>query len=331
MKIHFGDAETRVLHGMIGNAMDDIVVRLDKSGFITYASANACELGIDLDALLLMPHISDFADPDYASEIVSNVKAVLDGKVTDARNEFPLRQLAQEDSDNSARPPRSRRWYAISLHAIDHDDGTAQGALGLLRSVQHKHVLGGPAPVDPYTGLPSRPAFCGSLSRAIGAAETHCIAIFAVDRMRAIFMQYGQTTSDEIRWGFARFLETMTHLDQEVAHLDDERFGVILPGMSMGAARGWASEVLQTFSDLTATSSSRSHELSASAGLARVEGSVDWTLRQAELGLVMARAGGGSQVGQCKPAPSHATGLASGESVERAMEAAIMRAEQRHH
>ena len=45
-----------------------------------------------------------------------------------------------------------------------------------------------------------------------------------VDRMRAIFMQYGQATTDEIRWGFAKFLETMTHPDQELAQLDDAEF-----------------------------------------------------------------------------------------------------------
>lgn len=329
--MHFGDAEGRVLHGLIEDAMDDIVVRLDGTGFITYASANACELGIDLDALLLMPHISDLADPDYAAEILRGVREVLEGRSPDTQLEFPLRPQAEEDGESATNPPRLRRWYSISLRAIAPDDGATQGALGLLRSVQHKHVLGGPAPVDPYTGLPGRQVFCGNLSRVLGGGDPHCMAVFAVDQMRAIFMQYGQATADEIRWGFARFLDTMTHSEQEVAHLDDERFGVLLPGLDVKGAREWASEVLQTFSDLTATAVNRNQELSASAGIARVENSVDWILRQAELGLVMARAGGGMQVGLCKPSPYQPSTLANGAAVERAMEAAIQRATQRQH
>lgn len=329
--MHFGDAEGRVLHGLIEDAMDEIVVRLDGAGFITYASANASELGIDLDALLLMPHISDLADPDYAAEILRSVREVLEGRAPDIHLEFPLRAQASEDGDYAMHPPRLRRWYSISLRAIAPDDGASQGALGLMRSVQHKHVLGGPAPVDPYTGLPGRQVFCGSLSRVLSGGDPHFMAVFAVDRMRAIFMQYGQATADEIRWGFARFLDTMTHSEQEVAHIDDERFGVILPGMDVRAAREWASEVLKTFSDLTATSTNRHQELSASAGIARVENTVDWTLRQAELGLVMARAGGGMQVGLCKPSPYQTSTLASGAAVEQAMEAAIQRATQRRH
>jgi PleD family two-component response regulator len=218
----------------------------------------------------------------------------------------------------------------LSLRAIDHDDGTPQGALGLLRSVQHKHPMGGEqgshAAPDPHTGLASRHTFCASLARGLDHCEQQSMAIFAVDRMRAIFMQYGQTTSDEIRWGFAKFLETMTRPDQELAQIDDQRFGVILPDMSLRAAREWATDVLETFAGLTTPSSSRSPELTASAGLARVEISVDWTMRQAELGLVMARAGGGMQAAVCQPS----SGLVSGAMVERAMEAAVQRAERRH-
>lgn len=329
--MHFSDADGRVLHAPIESAIDDIVVRLDSAGFITYASANACELGIDLDALLLMPHISDFADPDYTAQIVHGVAGVLAGEDAIARVEFPLREQGDAGLETGAQSPRLRRWYSISLRVIDDDDGSPQGALGLMRSVKHMQPLGAAAPVDPHTGLPNRPIFCAILARAIAASEQQCVAIFAVDRMRAIFMQYGQSTADEIRWGFAQFLETMTRPEQEVGHLDDERFGVTLPGMSLRAAREWSADVIQTFADLTDSGSSRSQELTASAGLAQVENTVDWTLRQAELGLVMARAGGGMQVGQCKPVASHASTLASGDAVERAMEAAILRATQRHH
>lgn len=316
-----------MLHGLIEDSSDDIVVRLDASGFIIHASPGASELGIDPSALLLMPRIADLAQPDYAPEIDAHVRRVLAGEAANGWVEFPLLESAdEEEGGEAAAPPRARRWFAVSLRAIDHDDGVPQGALGLLRAVHNRQALGGDwsahAARDPHTGLANRHAFCAALSRGIERCENHSMAIFAVDRMRAIFMQYGQATADEIRWGFARFLETMTAHDQELALIDEERFGVMLPDMGLRAARQWASDVLHTFAGLTTPTSSRAPELTASAGLAQAEISVDWTLRQAELGLVMARAGGGMQAAVCRPSP----GMASGEVVERAMEAAVQRA-----
>ncbi|PKP86519.1 MAG: hypothetical protein CVT77_19435 [Alphaproteobacteria bacterium HGW-Alphaproteobacteria-16] len=97
-------------------------------------------------------------------------------------------------------------------------------------------------------------------------------------------------------WGFARFLETMALAEYEIAQLDGERFGVLLPDMKLRHAREWVEDVVQTFSALAAPASAKAPQLTASAGLARVECTVDWTLREAELGLVLARAGGGRQV-----------------------------------
>lgn len=339
--MHFNDVEGRVLHGLIEDSSDDIVVRLDASGFIIHASLNAAELGIDPGALLLMPHIADLAEPEYAAELDAHVKRVLQGEAPGGWFEFPVivredavcEDAVCEDADHEgeggghdAPRPHVRRWYAFSLRAIDHDDGVPQGAIGLLRSVQYRHASDNSWSTrtarDPHTGLANRHAFCAALARRIERCENSGMAIFAIDRMRAIFMQYGQATADEIRWGFARFLETMTGADQELALIDEERFGVLLPDMSIRAAREWATDVLQTFAGLTTPTASRAPELTASAGLAQAEVSVDWTLRQAELGLVMARAGGGMQAAVCRPS----SGMVSGEMVERAMEAAVQRA-----
>ena len=57
-----------------------------------------------------------------------------------------------------------------------------------------------------------------------------------------------------------------------------------------------AEDVIATFAALAAPASAKAPQLTASAGLARVECTVDWTLREAELGLVLARAGGGRRV-----------------------------------
>jgi PleD family two-component response regulator len=122
------------------------------------------------------------------------------------------------------------------------------------------------------------------------------MALFEVERMRAIFMQYGQRTADEITWGFARFLEAMADPGHQLAQFDGERFAMIVPGEPSGAAQDWVRDVIDTFDSLALTHSGNAPRLAAIAGLAAIECSVDWTLRQCELALVLARARGGMEM-----------------------------------
>ncbi len=303
MKIGLSDVEGRVLHGLIEEASGDIVIRLDRRGFIIHASGNVADLGFDFDTTLLPPHITDLADADHAAVLGEHVGAILAGEARPGWIEFPA-NLPTQGFEPSGGLPQPRRWFAISLrpmHDTSDPGDTPDGALCLMRSVQRLRLLEGElynrAVTDPLTGLSNRQAFCASLRRHLASGGGQMVAVFAVDGMRALLMQYGQRTADEVLWGFAKFLETMALPDHELAQLDGERFGVLLPAMNLRAAREWAEDVVQTFSALAAPASTRAPQLTASAGLARVECTVDWTLREAELGLVLARAGGGRQIG----------------------------------
>lgn len=305
--MHFGmnmglsDIEGRVLHGLVEEASGDIVIRLDADGFLMFASQNVVELGLDLTSMLVMPHISDLATRDYGASLNCYVGGVLAGDQPSGWIEFPSNWPLVGPADTF---PNIVRWFALSLRRIENDDAKAPGgALGLIRSLDHARSLEGElnrgAVTDPLTGLTNRHCFCARLERALNLGESSMVVVLAVDRMRALLMQYGQRAADEIMWGFAKFLEALVPPESELAQLDNERLAVILRGNHPGEAHAWARDVLQTFSSLTLPASSRAPKLTASAGLARLECTVDWTLRQAELGLVMARAGGGSQVGQC--------------------------------
>jgi GGDEF domain-containing protein len=302
MKIGLSEVEGRVLHGLIEEASGDIVIRIDRRGFIIHASGNIAELGLDFGAALLLPHITDLAEADHAASLGAHISAVLAGETRPGWIEFPIARFNTADSSDPQRFT-GRRWYAISLRPM-HDtadpEGTPDGALCLMRSVQRLRLLEGElynrAVTDPLTGLANRQAFCASLRRHLAGGGGQIVAVFAVDGMRALLMRYGQRTADEVLWGFAKFLETMALPGHEVAQLDGERFGVMMPEMTLRAAREWAEEVVATFSALAAPASAKAPQLTASAGLARVECTVDWTLREAELGLVLARAGGGRQV-----------------------------------
>ncbi len=328
MKSGLSEVEGRILHGLLEESSGDIVIRLDQRGFLAHASANIAEIGLDVAASLLPPHITDLATRDHAAFLGTKVKGVLAGHPLVGWVEFPIHVCPPADAaDHAARGHRHdaacRRWYALSLRPLKRHSGETEGAIGLLRSVQQVRSLEGElharAITDPLTGLANRQAFCASLARHLARSGGQMVAVLAVDGMRALLMRHGQRTADEVLWGFAKFLEAMALPGSEIAQLDGERFGVILPGCSEAAARAWCEEALATFGALATPVSrggSRGLRLSASAGLARVECTTDWTLREAELGLVMARAGGGGQVMRgCLP--RGAVAAASGQGMLR--------------
>jgi GGDEF domain-containing protein len=337
MNMQFNSACDRVQETLRCESSEEIIVRLDNAGFIVEASDNAARLGVDLDSLLVMPHIADFASGDRCIEVARYFQDIMAGRRIDDSIEFEADICRSDEaafsrckSDETCSEAECGHWFRLSLRLVLDPEQRPLGAVGTLHSVQRKYSHDRPSRdhpgTDPVTGLPGRPAFVRSLADTIASGRKASMATFAIDGSRAIFMQFGQRTADEIRWGFARFLETMTEQRHELAQVDDERFGVLLTGANPREAREWAAEVLQTFAGLAMGSSSRAPELTASAGLAPVEHSADWTLRQAELGLVMARAGGGMQTAICQPA----SGIASGQTVELAMEAAVQRALQRY-
>lgn len=297
-------AERAVLHGLFEDMAGDIFVRVDPAGFIETASSNISRVSQDYPQLLLKPHLSDLADPLHAGVLREQVTQILASGPGDRESpgwlKFPARVSRPEASSNSC---QDHNWYALRLRIIEDENGCVTGAMGLLRVFESALSDRSNAPsiamVDPLTGLANRHAFSAALRRRLGRKECGIVALFEVDGMRSFFMQYGQGAVDEIIRGFAQFLEAMVKDDFELAQLDAERFCILLPNMSRKAGRRWVQEVLETFSSLTLASSPRLKRLSASAGLARIEGSVDATLRQAELALVMARARGGMQVAEC--------------------------------
>lgn len=307
MTMQTSTAHGSLLPGLPAGKSGDVVFRINADGFVIHASRNASELGMDLSALLVMPHISDFAEAGHGEAISRYAAQVLKGEPTgdtDAADwmRFPVLTCSDEtcgsshtDLANCPDLQTCRKWFALNLRTIPHEEG----AIGILRPLpdntslrrtEHRPVL-----TDPLTGLTNRRSISAKMESYLAADIDHVVVVFAIDRMQAILLQYGQRAVDDILWGFARFLEAMAHPEHDLARIDGERFAVVLPGVSADRAKSWVEDVLRTFADLTDEASPGDATLTASAGLAGLEGSVDWTMRQAELGLVMARAGGGKQ------------------------------------
>ncbi|MEP1422934.1 MAG: GGDEF domain-containing protein [Erythrobacter sp.] len=340
MKLQIQNRVDHTLSGRSPDLADGIFVRLDAAGFFVDASANVSRLGIDLDALLVMPHVTDFVAADHQPKVARYFQQVVSAEGGEHGVRFPANTGQSNETCDVVDAPavniaqcEDLDWYDLTLTRLDNDAGKLAGVIGTLQIVRQPITAASAASLpksndasnDPFTDLADRRSFVRELTGSIAMNQNASVAILAIDGMRAIFMQYGQATADEIRWGFARFLEAMAEPHFTLAQIDDERFGVILPGRHSGEAKDWACETLRTFAGLAMADDGRKPDLSASAGVARVELSAEWTMRQAELGLVMARAAGGMQAAICRPQST----FSCGRSVERAIETIVERTAKR--
>ncbi len=295
MDIGLSATEGTVLHGLLAETAGDVVIKLDQRGFIEHASPNIAALGFDLTQFLFHPHVADLACASHSADLREFVAGALSGEPVKGAAEFPLASDCEGDSR------QRHNWHELSLRLVQNDDGSTGGALGLLRSIDKRRVLEDElhtsANTDALTGLRNGRAFSAKLRRIMRARGNHVLAMFEVDRFRAIFMQYGQSAADDVLCAFAQFLQAMAHDDQDLAYLDSGRFGVILPNMNTEQAQIWCDDVLETFAALAIGSNQREPRLSASVGLAALRVSVDEAYKHAELALVMARASGGMRVG----------------------------------
>lgn len=297
-------SELEILHGLQEESDRDSIFKLDRDGFILPSSDVLRIADEDVSSMLLPPRLSDLADPSYRADLDSYTGAILHGHCFEDWFEFPLTN-AQTRPGTYDRHFQS--WHAVKLRRIANNEGVTCGALGLMRSVGRIRCLENELLAnvcrDPLTGLINRRSFFAKLRGALVSGMKSTIILLSIDRLRAILLEYGQRTADELLCGFAQFLETMAEPDHDIAQLDGERFGVILRGVPVDRARRWAQELIATFASLALPERGKAPKLSISIGLAQIEKTVDSTFRQAEIALVMARAGGGMQLAHCRPQP----------------------------
>jgi len=295
--------------GLVEEAAGDIVVKVDRLGFLESASCNITQIGPDPSQLLLKPHLTDLTRREFGPQLRNYIAMVLSGETRHRGDadwfEFPA-NLQNDIPECGGRV--QRQWYALSLRAIADQSGVITGAVGLMRSADQLQASQSSARpgelVDPLTGLPNRHSFCSGLGRMITTGIQGVLAMFEIDHLRAVSMQFGQRAADEVIWAFSRFLTTMANPECELGQLDTARFCVVLPGYDPDKASDWARDVLDTLASLSLAQNSRKPRLTASAGLAPLGGNTDCMLRQCEVALVMARARGKMQVARCFPKPA---------------------------
>lgn len=301
----FGNA----LFGMLADIAGDMILRTDSLGFIEDSSPGLDRLGIDLEGLLIAPHIADLADLRFAGEVRDYCRDALCGTANTDCVEFPLARAASAGSGEEARG--EPRWFALRLRRAPGQDGSGNGALGMLRSIEGRRSLEdrllASAQTDHLTGLGNRRAYLAMLSRHLAEAAGGVVALIDVDSFRALNLRFGPASGDEMICAFADFLRVMLPEGHCLARLGGARFAFFLPDDDGFAALDKAEEIVRTFAALSHESARDGPVVTASAGLALLDGTLDSALANAERALILAKAAGGTRAELAQGLPYYLT------------------------
>ena len=296
MGVRVTTCEGAALYALLAEDEDDIVLKTDSQGFIVHATRAIEQLGISLPHLLFGPHLADLVHPGFTAEMRGLVAAALRGRNDRSWIEFPARRCDGE-----------LHWYQLQLRPLVDRKGRGYGALGILRCVNElrrlEDELFEAALTDELTGLTNRKAFTAMLDHLAGEGAPGSVALFDIDNFKAVNLRYGQAAGDEVLVAFADLLRSFLSSNEIISRIGGETFAVLLPQADAGEAEELCRRVIEVLAEIDRSGGPGAFAFTASMGVARIERSLDETMKRAELALFMAKAKGRARV------ESHETSL----------------------
>jgi len=288
MGVDFTLQERSALYGLLAENSDDIIFKSDARGFILTASPAIEQLGYRLPAMLIGPHIRDLVLPQFAAAIEAEHRAALSGRGSARWHEFP------------AATGVNGHWFEIQMRALLDGAGRLYGVLCMMRSITARKSLEEQLftaeMTDPLTRLTNRVAFVSMLEYMVCSKAGGSMALFDLDHFMTLNMRYGQSAGDEMLCAFSELLRDMVRCEDIISRIGNERFGVLLPGLNPEQASEVCGPVVETLAVLGQSEFDERFGVTASAGIAPISGSLDRTMKHAELALFAAKAKGRSRV-----------------------------------
>ncbi len=285
MGIEFTAQETSVLYGLLAEHTDDIIIKTDKAGFIRHASPGIAQLGVALDAMLVWPHLRDLVEPESAPMVVSAHDAAACGMR--AADWIEIAAITASGQLKS---------FAARMTGLANRDGEIYGVVTVLRSVEEVRSLEdrlfAAEMTDPLTGLTNRRAFTAMVQHLLDSGTRGSLALLDIDHFKAFNLRYGQSMGDRVLAAFADFLRSQTRHDDILSRVGGQTFGILLPEAGPEKAEAICRRIVETLAEIGRKAGPDEYAVTVSAGLAQVSGSLDTTLRRADLAMFFAKAKG---------------------------------------
>lgn len=301
MGVNFTARESSALRILLAENANDIILKTDRRGYILHASPSIERWGLPLPGSLTGTHILHLAHPSCAAQLRREHAAVIDARQDGGWTEFLA--LAADGRES---------WFEIRMHCLLDEANQAYGAVSLLRSIEERRRLEDQlftaAMTDPLTGLTNRRAFIAMLQHIVDKRIHGCLAVFDIDYFKAINMQHGQAAGDEVLLAFSDLLRSLMRAEDIISRISGEKLSVLLPHVSAAEAEAICRRIIAALAEIRSSAGADSFPITASAGITPIGGTLDTTLKRAELALFLAKAKGRNRLEiDASPFPAGAT------------------------
>ncbi|HWI52809.1 MAG TPA: EAL domain-containing protein [Symbiobacteriaceae bacterium] len=131
---------------------------------------------------------------------------------------------------------------------------------------------------DPMTGLPNRRALQEGLEKLVARSSPErrgAMIVLDLDHFKVVNDTLGDTGGDDLLIALTRLLQTSLRAGDLLTRFGGDQFAVLVGGISAEAARNRAESLRQAVSDFRFQRGGHSVSLSASVGVAMVDGALD--------------------------------------------------------
>ena len=277
----FQIGESKALYRLLAENMTDLVGKTDREGYVLYASPSLERHTGLHPAELVSRHILDLIHPSYGASFMSGLEQVLASGEDSAWAEYLGVSSAGED-----------RWFDTQIRHLPGTEDDPGGAVIVLRSIEERKALEqqlfAATLTDPLTNLTNRRAFNSMLQYHIDVPIEGCLAIFDIDDFRLINREHGHAVGDKVLTTVAKLLRALLRKSDIISRIGGERFAVLLSQATPDQAEMLCQRVVRTLSE----ASGSGPRITVSAGVSRIEGSLDDTMKRADAAVVVAKAKG---------------------------------------
>ena len=283
MKTELTPQENGILHSVLAEDLEEIVLKTDYRGVITYASTDLAKLGVA--SAQNETGIGELTTPEHARALETLHTSVVVGQPSSAPVEFPI-------SGSGTGP----RWFQLRIRALRDDKGDTYGALCVLRAVDERRRLEeelfAASLTEPLTGLTNRGAFISMLKHMTDQHMGGTLTLIDIDHLRAINLKQGLEAGDAVLRTCAEQLRRLTRPEDILSQIGGGSFTILQPGLTPDEARPACRDLLAALAKSTLQGEAGRFTATASGGIARIGGSHENTIKRAELALFLAKAQG---------------------------------------
>lgn len=283
--------ESEARYRLLADHSSDIVLSLDRRGRIAYVSRSIETVAGRSPGQLLGTRALEMVHPsDRDLALVGHRDAIQTPTGT---------QIVEYRAQVAG---GALRWFEAHIRAVTDEHGAVTGTVSMIRDVSHRKSreaeLSRAASTDPLTGLVNRRVFDAALAARLDTAARGgrggCVAVFDLDHFKAVNDRFGHDVGDHVLQCFARIAQGVVGTDDVVARLGGEEFGILFPDADIARAQQLSERLRATLAGSRLTHGGIWVELTASAGIATIDGgaSAAAVLRAADRALYVAKAEG---------------------------------------